>query len=196
MADDKRTITTERGKFRFVTLDREEVIKGKPTGKQSAQIIFEGDALEKMKDVIEDYISDTFPAKKAKTVIRPFKTDEKSGEVFLTAKAFVKTRDGDDVVIPIADKRGELVKGPRPKIGRGSVGRLRVGLRPTEFGGKDYVGISLYSVKLLKLVEASSSGFGDEDDDYDDGDEFEAGGKGEGSPAEQDGDDSDDVVDF
>lgn len=171
MADEKKVFTTERGTFRFLTLGREEVIKGKPTGKQGGGIIFKGEALEKMKQEVEDFISDSFPAKRAAGVNRPFKTD-KDGNVFLPAKAFVRTKEGKAITIPVADKHGDLIKGDLPQIGNGSVGRFRVMLRPSEFGGKDYVNVRLLSIKLLKLVEGSATGFGDEDADYEDDDEF------------------------
>lgn len=193
MADEKKVLTTERGEFRFLTLGREEVIKGKPTGKQGGGIIFKGDALEKMKQEVEEFISDTFPAKKAAGVKRPFKTD-KEGNVFLPAKAFVRTKEGAAINIPVADKHGDLIKGTLPQIGNGSIGRFRVMLRPSEFGGKDYINVRLLSVKLLKLVEGSSTGFGNEDEDFEDDDEFIAGSHS--TPSEPSDDGFDDEIPF
>lgn len=168
MADDRRTIETPRGEARFISLGQEEVIKGKPTGKQSGGIIFKGENLEKITAEIESFIEDTFPAKRAKNVTRPFKTD-KEGNVYLQAKCFYKRKDGSLVEVPVFDRNGKPVKNP-PKIGNGSTVRFKVCLRPTEFGGTDYVGVTLYAIKLLKLVEFSGGGFSSEDDDDDDDD--------------------------
>lgn len=172
MADDRRTIETPRGEARFLSLGQEEIIKGKPTGKQGGGIVFKGAALEKITAEIESFIEDTFPAKRAKNVVRPFK-ETKDGEVFINAKAFYKRKDGDLITIPVFDRNGKPVKNP-PKIGNGSTIRLKIGLRPSEFGGKDYVNIGLYAVKLLKLVEFSGGGFSSEDEDDDDEDGFDA----------------------
>lgn len=172
MADDKRTLETPRGEARYLVLGQEEVIKGKPTGKQGGSIVFKGAALEKITEEVESFIEDSFPAKRAKAVIRPFKTG-KDGEVFLNARAYYKTKEGEIITIPVFDRNGKPVKNP-PRIGNGSTIRLKVMLRPSEFGGKDYVNVGLRAVKLIKLVEFSGSGFSSEDEDEDDEDGFDA----------------------
>ena len=171
MADDRRTIETPRGEARFLSLGQEEVIKGKPTGKQGGGIIFKGDALEKITAEIESFIEDTFPAKRAKSVVRPFKTD-KDGNVYLQARCYYKRKSGEIITVPVFDRNGKPVKNP-PKIGNGSTIRFKICLRPSEFGGKDYVNITLYAVKLIKLVEYSGGGFSSEEED-DDEDGFDA----------------------
>lgn len=190
MAENKVRLTTPRGRARFVVLGREEVINGKPTGKQAASIVLEGEALEEMTRKVEEFIEDTFPKRAAANVNRPFKKD-KEGNVYLPAKAYVTTKKGDPINIPVCDRHGEVIKKP-PQIGNGSVIRLRVELRPTEFGGKDYVNVRLVGVKLLKLVAYDGAGFdSDEDADYDDEDAYKAGGDEFDAPEGSDSQDND-----
>lgn len=175
MSDTKK-ITTPLGEARFFCLGKEETFEGKGSGKQTASIIFKGDALKQITKEVDEFISEQFTPKEiASGVNSPFKKT-KDGDAFLKAKAYVSTKEGKPVNIPISDRKGNFVKA-QVEIGNGSVVRLRVVLSKTKFQGKLYVGVKLVAVQLVKLVEYNAGGF-DGVDGYDDegfdADEFSA----------------------
>jgi hypothetical protein len=174
MADDKRNLTTPWGEALWPSLDREEVIAGKPTGKLSIKLVLSGPALETMKAEVESFIADTFPAKKAKTVVRPFK--EKDGKVFLTFTTYAYEKDDKTKKrrVQLFDAKGNLVR-REVSLGNGSIVRIKTTIEPTEYQGKDYVKFWLNAIQIKKLVEYVPGGGFDAVDDEDGGwteDEF------------------------
>lgn len=196
MASDKLKVTTPKGLARFITLGRETTFNGQGTGKQEASIILDGEGLAELTKIVEDFKAETFTPKQIKAGINgPFK--EKDGKVFITAKAYATRKTGEKVVIPVVDARSNPIKNP-PDIGNGSTIRLRIALKPTEFQGKNYIGVDLIAVKLIKLVEYSSTGFTPDDDSDDEEGAYyanEFSGSDEGASGGS-GDDLDDEVPF
>jgi len=187
-----------RGLARFLTLGKSETYQGKPTGKQVASIILKGEALDEANRIVDSFIEDNFTPKEIKAgVNRPFKTDNKTGDVYLKAAAYLETQDGDPITVPVANAKGKVVENP-PQIGNGSVIRLRVVLRKTEFQGKSYINVGLRAVQVIKLVKYEGGGFAaDEDADDEDaftGDEFDSAPTPKGSKQVED--DLDDEIPF
>jgi hypothetical protein len=193
MASDMKKFQSRRGLARYPSVTREEIIKNKPTGNFACSIELSGEALEHARGEIEDFISETFPAKKAKGVNRPFK--EKDGKVFLKFTTKCRTKEGEAKSVRIFDSKGNRCDHVGKLLGHGSTIRIKGSLAATEYQGGDYVKCFLDSVEVVKLVKYEPGGGFDKDpdatEDEDGGfvaDEFGDGG-GSSSPDDEDGQD-------
>jgi hypothetical protein len=156
----------------FLSLDRPSKINGKSTDNLEITVAYSGEKLAEAKQIIEDYIAETFPAKKAKSVVRPFK--EKDGKTVLRFVSKATTKEGNPRTIPLSDSKGKEITRSLP-IGRGSRVKIKASLAPSEYQGKDYVKLWLNSVQILKLVEYTGGDTWSADDEGD----FDADAYGE-----------------
>lgn len=186
MASDMKRIQTRRGTARYPSVAREESINNKPTGNFACSIELSGEALEQAKQDVEDFIQETFPAKKAKGVNRPFK--EKDGKVFLKFTTKCRTKEGEAKSVRIFDSKGNRCDHVGKMLGHGSTIRIKGSLAATEYQGGDYVKCFLDSVEVVKLVkyEPGGSFARDPDATEDEDDAFVADEFGDGAGQDDD----------
>ena len=163
MSSDMKKFQSRRGLARYPSVAREETINNKPTGNFACSIELSGEALEHAKQEIEDFIQETFPAKKAKGVNRPFK--EKDGKVFLKFTTKCRTKEGEAKSVRIFDSKGNRCDHVGKTLGHGSTIRIKGSLAATEYQGGDYVKCFLDSVEVVKLVKYEPGGSFTQDPD-------------------------------
>lgn len=165
-ASETLKIVTPRGEAQWACLDRSETYMGAETGKYGIGILLKGEALEKMVKIVDTFVEENTTAKQRKSYVSPFKSKDGVDGMVLKCTAPTKTKAGKVIRIPVVDATGAVIKNP-PAIGNGSIIRLSLRLGIYEAQGKVGVRRSLQAVKLLKLVEYDSTGFGDADAEED-----------------------------
>lgn len=111
---------------------------------------------------------------------------EPTGEVSFNfkTKTFFKGRDGSirENVVKVYDRKGEQIPNDeRPKIGNGSIGRIRYFAKPYWIPGSGMAGVAFYleAIKILELKQGFSHDMGGEEEgtfSYSDSDDNYMGG--------------------
>ena len=173
---DNIKITTPRGEAFYPCLNRTNTWKGQDTGKYTCKIVFTGEALEKMKKLINDALVEAYGPKRAAAVWAsekpPIRT--KDGKSFVNFSTKATSQDGKPRKVAICDSKGRLVE-RELNVGSGSIIKIQGSM--SIFAPKD-PGVAFYlnAVQVIKLVEYKGGASFEAEDDADafDADEFDS----------------------
>lgn len=167
----KQTFTL-KGEGRWVRI----INKDKVSGKYQLGLVVDAEDAEEVIQVINDTAQESHPKEfKAKKVSLNYETLEDGRILFKLRSAWKPT---------LTDAKGRVIKGD-PKIGDGSVLKVRFGIQAAGFGDatkKRSVLLSPKAVMLVTLIAYTGAGWGD--DDLEDG--YESDGNEE-APESEDG---------
>ncbi|MBB5372277.1 hypothetical protein [Acidocella aromatica] len=128
--------------------------KGKDTGSYTCTLVFEGEALEKLKQDLNEFLVDTYGPKKAAQVWKdkpPIKVTKDGEKSFIRWSTKAVDKDGKARKVMIYDSKGNPVK-RELNIGSGSIIRVKgtIGAFPS-----DDPGLAFYmdSIQVIKYVE-------------------------------------------
>lgn len=159
--------TSPHGEVLEASLNKTELFRGRwDTGKYVVKLVLTGDALEKVKADVEEFITDSVGPKKAKYFIRPFKQTKDGEKTFIVFKAAAKVivkGEEQDRKVAVFDTKGNPVK-RELNIGSGSIVKLKGSMTLNE--EHKCVSFWMDAIQVIKLVEymspAALSGVEDE----------------------------------
>lgn len=180
---DNIKIKTPRGEAWYPCLNRTNTWKGADTGKYTCKIVFTGESLEEMKNIINDALVEAYGPKKAAAVWTsdkpPIRT--KDGKSYVNFSTKATAQDGSPRKVAIWDAKGRSVE-RELNIGSGST--IKIAGSMSLFPAKD-PGVAFYlnAVQVIKLVQftGGASFEAEEDPDAFDADEFDGSA---GAPAD------------